>query len=220
MKPTLKQWLIAAYKSENPFETLNNNFNKKNAWDYTYLQLLMENPKLVERGTMDDIVKEYESYLETNYTKQNEITQQYVFCHFATSVCHLFGKFDDYGNFFPNKKDPIIAYGLKPNEPVASLWIDFNDDHEVKLMQENGLRRETLKVQLLQQKEVVRKVTIDFKSREIYECSKGNFLQITVPDGRILQTMREDCVLLITHNGRFINMYFKKMKSFVILHST
>ena len=214
MSKILFETLHNAYCSEDPFAYLQETVKNKDFGVYYTNQML---PKRTTEGENPELKEEIESYRNTDHELSSDVTLKYIYCYFGTSICHLFGKFNNDLSFYPSSSRAVIVYSpIKPNEPIPYLWFDVSKkgDH-VTLVKQKNIHSEYVKVKL----STGYKVYISLKSKKSMLSSKGNFIEICMPEGNVTGPYtKQDCVILVTIDGRFINIYYRQSRCFVACH--
>jgi len=215
---SLLELLNYAYGSTDPFLYIQEKIKEKEFGIYYLNQMI---PKRIVEGDNIVMKEEIQNYRDKNHEDSDDVVLKYLYCYFGTSISHLFGNFHDNMCFYPEFKLPVIAYGnIIPNNPFPYLWFDINKNGDtVKLIQQNKICAEYVKVKVYYKEDVRSSVYINLKSKKSIISSKGSFIEIELPTGNLLKPFaKQECIILITIEGRFIDMYHGSSKCFVACH--
>lgn len=221
MFKTLLETLNNAYCSDNPFKCLQDKVKHKEFGTYYTNQML---PKRIEQGDNIEIKEEIESYRNKNHEDSSDVTLKYIYCYFGSSICHLFGNLGDNLQFYPDQKCAVIAYSpVTSNTPLPYLWFDINKNGtKIKLVRQKNIHAEYIKVKVTDNltEKPIAKQYINLKNKQSIVSSRGSFIHISMPDGKLLKSYceKQDSIILITIDGAFINMYHQLSKCFVACH--
>ena len=116
-----------------------------------------------------------------------------------------------------------MAYSpVLSNKPLPYLWFDLNKQGTcIKLVKQKNIHAEYVKVLTKTlENEILCKQYIDLKTKQSIVSSRGNFIEISVPSGKLLKSYyeKQESIILLTMNGMFINMYYNLSRCFVACH--
>jgi hypothetical protein len=206
------QNLMFAYNtSKNSFETLKE-FLKNEETQIEDLEWILHN---IVEGSSTILKEEIDICKNTLQQDCAKVARKYKYLYFATSICHIQGIKIFQKGFKPLLKQ-ICAYAPNvPNKPLPYLWYDLDNG----LVDFEGITAEYVKIKIVNnQKEIVKKIVIDLKTKKSITASYGTFIEITTKGSVIIPYEKQESILLLTKNYILIGMYYKHEKCFISLH--
>lgn len=207
----IKSLLITSYRSKEPLQTLESSLIEHPT--RAMLDILVPQDIDLSRADECDLMRDIRAYLEHKDEECSPIAWRSKFIYFATSMCHVFGQ----GNFFPDPTVPLVAY-VEPGSPMPYVWLDLDENAEMRLMGMYGVGQEGFKV-------IIHTITgvNDLKSRhytvgatkasdaiqlslrlDLYQKTNDNLIARLAKPHPTLK-----CVVMLTFRKKFSGVYFQ-----------
>lgn len=228
---TRKDAIVDAYRCANPVDTMQTALSNVQVSNGDIFQLVRHGFRMdLSTELQTAIRKDIIDFLQNQNIQSSGVARLCKFVYFATSITHLWGRFEQPNLFnLSSSRTCIVAY-VKPNEPMSYVWFHYDCRQQRLYLIKHTLRVRDEPIKVLLHLVTVRsmaeeRIAFDLSNNNPLPTTKnGSFLQIVYrTDNETLSlpvhgaTTLEDMIVILTvgHKDQqyYLNhVYFSQAK--------